>query len=145
METLRKFDCMNCGHSFPEDGDQLIGQVKCPNCESHNVDPQIFKRSFRTSPAADLEQADDLLLGSAKLIAKYYEGPKKFAPIYMMGDKPQQCMHAGLIANEAMDVLIETGVMIELPADQVIDKYSGHQGFSTDSKRVRYFELKPLK
>lgn len=141
METVKTFDCTNCGHSFLEDGDKMIGSFGCPSCNSSNVGARI-KRRVLSASSTDSEYADDQFLGSARIIAKYYEGPKKFAPIYMMGDKPQQCMHAGLIANEAMDVLIETGVMIELPSDHVIDKYSGHQGFSTDSKRVRYYEIK---
>lgn len=76
-----------------------------------------------------------------KLIVKYYRGEKKFSPVYLMGNHPEECEHAGILTTHSIEKFIEANTLKEILVSDIILKYSKHAGFSPDIRNVTYYEL----
>lgn len=78
---------------------------------------------------------------TSRLIIKYNGRMKNYSPIYIMGNKPDQCIHAGILLNDTIEAFREIGIIEQVPHTEIIEKYFTHYGFLADCKNCVYYEI----
>lgn len=136
--TIRNFICHNnrCGKTFREDGDQLIGSIRCPHCGSPNIDhnEHVHNGFNKTETSSTVPK---------RFIVKVYGTIKNFHPLYFLDNNDgSETKPVGTITKEGLTVLEEKHLLEEIPGTEIIEVYFRHKWLLTDIKTSRYYELK---